>query len=80
MSAFFREDVELGLVKLSFRSVGSVPCNRFSSEFFNGGGHMNAAGGEFRGTINEAVARFMEGLEEWSHSSEECIRQLFVNK
>lgn len=78
MSAFFREDVELGLVKLSFRSVGSVPCNRFSSDFFNGGGHQNAAGGEFHGTLDEAVARFMEGLEIWSASTEECIRQLFV--
>ena len=78
MSAFFREDVELGLIKLSFRSVGDVPCNRFSSDFFNGGGHMNAAGGEYRGTLDEAVERFMKGLDEWSSSPEECIRQLFV--
>lgn len=78
MSAFFREDTELGLIKLSFRSVGDVPCNRFSSDFFNGGGHMNAAGGEFRGTLDEAVERFMKGLDEWSRSTEDCIRQLFV--
>jgi len=78
MSAFFREDVELGLIKLSFRSVGNVPCNRFSSDFFNGGGHVNAAGGEFRGTLDEAVERFMKGLDEWSSSTEDCIRQLFV--
>ena len=78
MSAFFREDAELGLIKLSFRSVGDVPCNRFSSDFFNGGGHMNAAGGEFHGTLDEAVGRFLKGLDEWSRSSEDCIRQLFV--
>lgn len=78
MSAFFREDTELGLIKLSFRSVGDVPCNRFSSDFFNGGGHVNAAGGEFRGTLDEAVERFMKGLDEWSRSTEDCIRQLFV--
>ncbi|MGX8689954.1 MAG: DHH family phosphoesterase [Bacteroidaceae bacterium] len=78
MSAFFREDRELGLVKLSFRSVGDVPCNRFSSMFFNGGGHMNAAGGEFHGTLQEAVDRFMKGLEEWSHSTENCIKKLFI--
>ena len=77
MSAFFREDKEQGLIKLSFRSVGTVPCNRFSSDFFNGGGHQNAAGGEFRGTLNEAVERFHKGLDEWSRSQEECIRQLF---
>ena len=77
MSAFFREDVESGVIKLSFRSVGDVPCNRFSSDFFNGGGHMNAAGGEFRGTLDEAVQRLMKGLDEWSRSSEDCIKQLF---
>jgi len=77
MSAFFREDNELGLIKLSFRSVGTVPCNRFSSSFFNGGGHQNAAGGEFRGTLQEAVNRFRKGLEEWSESQEDCIKQLF---
>lgn len=80
MSAFFREDIESGVIKLSFRSVGSVPCNRFATDFFNGGGHQNAAGGEFRGTMDEAVERFMKGLEEWSKSTEDCIRQLFTGK
>lgn len=79
MSAFFREDSELGIIKLSFRSVGDVPCNRFSSDFFNGGGHVNAAGGEFHGTLAEAVKRFKKGLDVWSRSSEECIKQLFKN-
>ena len=78
LSAFFREDKELGIIKLSFRSVGNVPCNRFSSDFFNGGGHQNAAGGEFRGTLSEAVKRFKKGLQEWSRSNEDCIKQLFV--
>lgn len=33
-------------VKLSFRSQGNVPVNTIAQEHFNGGGHMNAAGGE----------------------------------
>ena len=77
MSAFFREDADAGVIKLSFRSVGDVPCNRFSSDFFNGGGHLNAAGGEFHGTLQEAVERLHKGLDEWSRSSEDCIKQLF---
>jgi len=76
-SVFFREDAEQGVIKLSFRSVGDVPSNRFSSEFFNGGGHLNAAGGEFHGTLEEAVGRLNKGLDEWSRSSEDCIKQLF---
>ena len=78
MSAFFREDKEQGVIKLSFRSVGDVPCNRFATDFFHGGGHMNAAGGEFHGTLSEAVECLHKGLDEWSRSAEECIRQLFV--
>ena len=78
MSAFFREDKLEDVVKVSFRSVGDVPCNRFSSEFFHGGGHINAAGAEFHGTLDEAVECLLKGLDEWSHSTEECIRQLFV--
>ena len=80
MSALFREDKSAGVIKLSFRSVGSVPCNRFATDFFNGGGHQNASGGEFRGTLDEAVDVFMKGMEEWSKSTEDCIRQLFIQK
>ena len=78
MSAFFREDREQGVIKLSFRSSGDIPCNRFSSDFFNGGGHQNAAGGEFNGTLEEAVDVFLKGLDKWSESTENCIRKLFI--
>jgi hypothetical protein len=27
--------------------------------------------------LEEAVERFHKGLDEWSHSQEDCIRQLF---
>lgn len=59
-SAFFRE--ETNLIKASFRSKGSFPANRAAAEYFNGGGHLNAAGGEFYGTLEEARARFRELL------------------
>ena len=62
MSAFFREDVEQGLIKLSFRSVGTVPCNRFSSDFFNGGGHQNAAGGELGELLMRLWSVFIKAL------------------
>jgi phosphoesterase RecJ-like protein len=34
-----------GEVKLSFRSKGNRPVNELARMYFNGGGHMNAAGG-----------------------------------
>lgn len=77
MSVFLREDSEHKQIKLSARSVGSVPCNRFASDYFGGGGHMNAAGGEFKGTLEQAVDRFMEGLQQWRKSGDDSIRQLF---
>ena len=61
-SAFFREDAEKKMIKVSLRSVGEFPCNQMASEFFNGGGHKNASGGEFFGTMEEALETFKRAL------------------
>ena len=46
-------------VKISFRSKGKEnPINVLASEHFSGGGHANASGGRFDGTIEEAIALF----------------------
>ena len=49
---FIREDKTQ--VKLSFRSTGSFPVNQLASLGFGGGGHLNAAGAEHQGSIQEA--------------------------
>lgn len=64
-SCFLREDTEKRMIKISLRSVGSFPCNRVAAEYFNGGGHLNASGGEFYGTMDEAVKVFEEALEKY---------------
>ncbi len=46
-------------VKISFRSRGSFPANAFSSEHFRGGGHLNAAGGEWDKPLDKAIERFV---------------------
>ncbi len=61
-SVFLREDTEKDMIKVSLRSVGTFPCNEVASEFFNGGGHLNASGGEFYGPMEEAVALFKQAL------------------
>ena len=61
-SAFLREDTEKDMIKISLRSEGTFPCNQVATEFFNGGGHLNASGGEFYGTLEEAVALFNQAL------------------
>ena len=45
-------------IKISFRSKGYFSVNEFSARHFNGGGHLNAAGGEWHGTLDEAVSYF----------------------
>ena len=63
-AVFIREDNEM--VKISLRSQGTFPCNKFSAQCFNGGGHLNASGGEFYGTVEEAVAVFEKALPEYA--------------
>jgi phosphoesterase RecJ-like protein len=60
--AFIRENTDG--IKISFRSEGDFPCNRFAAVYFQGGGHLNAAGGEYAGTLNEAVCVFEKGMKE----------------
>lgn len=64
-SCFLREDTEKPIIKISLRSVGTFPCNKLAAEFFNGGGHLNASGGEFYGTIEEAKEMFEKALEKF---------------
>jgi phosphoesterase RecJ-like protein len=64
-SCFLREDTEKKMIKISLRSVGKFPCNQLAAEFFNGGGHLNASGGEFYGTMEEAVKVFEQALEKY---------------
>jgi len=54
-------------VKISFRSKGHFPANEFSSAHFNGGGHRNAAGGHFQGTLQEALNQFRQQLTSYRH-------------
>lgn len=61
-SVFLREDTEKDMIKISLRSEGTFPCNKVASEFFNGGGHLNASGGEFYGSMEDAVALFKQAL------------------
>jgi len=60
-SAFLRE--EDGYVKVSMRSLDKFPVNELCKEHFGGGGHLNAAGGEFKGTLNEAANLFRSLLK-----------------
>ena len=65
-SCFFREEVP-GKINVSLRSVDDFPCNEVAAEFFNGGGHKNASGGELHCTMDEAVELFRTALQKFKH-------------
>lgn len=54
-----------GQVKISFRSKGGFSVNRFARENFNGGGHINAAGGYSNLSLEEARKKFIELLPKY---------------
>ena len=63
-TVFFREDTDK--IKISFRSRGTFPTNKVASELFNGGGHLNASGGEFYGRMEDAIRLLEEALPKYT--------------
>jgi len=51
-------------VKLSFRSKGTFPSNEFASRYFEGGGHLNASGGEYKDSLVNTIDYFLKVLKE----------------
>jgi bifunctional oligoribonuclease and PAP phosphatase NrnA len=63
-SAFFIEKEDH--IKVSFRSKGNFAVNTFSADYFNGGGHRNASGGESYDTLEETLKKFRGLLPKFS--------------
>ncbi len=57
-SAIFIENKEDKIIKISFRSQGDFDVNQFSRDYFNGGGHRNAAGGKSEVSMEETIQKF----------------------
>ena len=53
--------------KWSFRSKGSFDVNSFARKHFNGGGHVNAAGGGSYDSLEANVASFKEIIKEYQN-------------
>jgi len=57
-SAIFIENKAENFIKISFRSQGDFDVNQFARDYFNGGGHRNAAGGKSELSLQETVQKF----------------------
>lgn len=58
LAAIFIENKEEGIVKISFRSQGDFSVNDLARSHFNGGGHINAAGGRSNDSLKGTTDRF----------------------
>lgn len=63
VSAFFMEDLYEDFIKISFRSKDDADVNQFSRKYFNGGGHINAAGGKYFKPLEETIGDFKKFVE-----------------
>ena len=65
LSVFLREDTENPCIRVSLRSVDDFPANEMAAQFFGGGGHKNAAGGEVWGTMDDALALVKKAVQKY---------------
>lgn len=57
---FLREDADC--IKVSARSVNGFPVSKICEDLYGGGGHIQAAGGEFHGTLEECRRILIENM------------------
>lgn len=68
LSLSLREDTEKpNLIWVSIRSVDDFPSNKLAAEYFNGGGHLNAAGGRLYCSLSDAVITVERAIREFKY-------------
>lgn len=63
----FIEDEEQGIIKISFRSKGKFSVNQFARNYFDGGGHDNAAGGRSEMNMEDTLKFFKTLLPKYKN-------------
>ncbi len=71
LAGFFAE--KDGMIKISLRSKGSYNVNELARAHFDGGGHINAAGGRSLESMEATLARFEQIAREESAKISESI-------
>ncbi|WP_372755545.1 bifunctional oligoribonuclease/PAP phosphatase NrnA [Mariniflexile sp.] len=66
LAAIFIEDKQEGIIKISLRSKGHFSVNDMSRSHFEGGGHINAAGGKSYLSLNDTVEKFISILPSYN--------------
>lgn len=58
LAAIFIEHKDENIIKISLRSQGNLDVNQLAREHFNGGGHINAAGGKSSLSLAQTIEKF----------------------
>ena len=64
-SVLFIEKKEDALIKISFRSKGDFKFNIFASRYYNGGGHIHAAGGISKLSLIDTEKKFISDIKQY---------------
>lgn len=67
-AAIFIENKQEGITKISLRSNGSFSVNDFARNHFNGGGHINAAGGRSDKSLELTITDFISILPNYKNA------------
>ncbi|MCG9973142.1 DHH family phosphoesterase [Christiangramia crocea] len=65
-AVIFIEKENEDMVKISFRSKGDFDVNKFARAHFDGGGHINAAGGKSDLSLNNTIVKFNKILPQYT--------------
>lgn len=63
-AALFTEKAD-GIIRISFRSKDKFDVNKFARAHFEGGGHLNAAGGMSELSMDETIIKFLSVLSSY---------------
>lgn len=73
-SFFLREDADC--IKVSARSVGEYPVNKICEDLYEGGGHLQASGGEFHGLLDECRKILIDNIGNYDKYLPENIEKI----
>lgn len=62
-----------GIIKISFRSKGNIDVNQLARQYFKGGGHKNAAGGQGEVSVEKTLESIQHVLPAFLASTSSCI-------
>lgn len=68
------------IIKISFRSEGDLNVNILARKYFNGGGHKNAAGGNFKDSLQNTIKYFEQIVKSFSQDNFKAMQSDGINQ